>query len=85
VKVQTIEIKNRALKSSCISINITSIDLDKFVSQRPSNKSGLGYEKSSKTINYNYYCHIGHISFDCKMNFRESNITNIVWVPKIKN
>jgi hypothetical protein len=39
------------LKSSCISISITSMDLDKLVDQRPSNKSGLGYKKSSKISN----------------------------------
>jgi hypothetical protein len=51
VKVQTLETENRALKSSCISISITSMDLDKVIGQRPSNKSGLGYNKSSKTSN----------------------------------
>jgi hypothetical protein len=51
VKVQTLETQNRALKSSYTSTSITSIDLDKFVSQKPSNKSGLGYEKSPKTSN----------------------------------
>jgi hypothetical protein len=49
VKVQTLE--NRALKSSCISTSITSMDLDKIIGQRPSNKSGFGYKKSSKTSN----------------------------------
>jgi hypothetical protein len=49
VKVQTLKTENRALKSSCISTNITSMDLDKVIGQRPSNKSGLGYKKSSKT------------------------------------
>jgi hypothetical protein len=52
VKVQTLETKNMTLKSSCTSTNITSIDLDKFVGQRSSNKSGFGYEKSSKILNY---------------------------------
>jgi hypothetical protein len=51
VKVQTLETKNRALKSSCISTSITSMDLDKVIGQRPSNKSGLGYKKFSKTLN----------------------------------
>jgi hypothetical protein len=51
VKVQTLETKNRVLKSSCISTTITSIDLDKVIGQRPSNKSGLGYKKISKTSN----------------------------------
>jgi cell shape-determining protein MreC len=51
VKMQTLEIENRALKSSCISTSITSIDLDKVIGQRPSNKSGLGYKKSFKTSN----------------------------------
>jgi hypothetical protein len=51
VKVQTLETENRALKSSCISTNITSMDLDTVIGQRPSNKSGLGYKKSSKTSN----------------------------------
>jgi hypothetical protein len=55
VKVQTLEIKNRALKFSCTSTNITSMVLYKFVGQRPSNKSGLGYTKSSKTSNYPKY------------------------------
>jgi hypothetical protein len=27
------------------------MDLDKFVGQKPSNKSGLGYKKSLKTLN----------------------------------
>jgi hypothetical protein len=49
VKVQTLETENRALKSSCISTSITSMDLDKVIGQKSSNKSGLGYEKSSKT------------------------------------
>jgi hypothetical protein len=31
VKVQTLEIKNMVLKSSCTSTSITSMDLDKFV------------------------------------------------------
>jgi hypothetical protein len=51
VKVQTLETENRALKSSCISTSITSMDLDKVIGQRPNNKSGLGYE-SSKTLNF---------------------------------
>jgi hypothetical protein len=51
VKVQTLKTKNRTLKSSCTSTNITSMDLDKAIDQRPSNKSGLGYKKSSKTSN----------------------------------
>jgi hypothetical protein len=51
VKVQTLETKNRALKFSCISTSITSMDLDKVIGQRPSNKSGLGYKKSFKTLN----------------------------------
>jgi hypothetical protein len=42
VKVQTLETENRALKSSCISTSITSMDLDKVIGQSPSNKSGLG-------------------------------------------
>jgi hypothetical protein len=37
------------LKSSCTSSSITSMDLDKFVGQRPSKKSGLEYKKSPKT------------------------------------
>jgi hypothetical protein len=28
------------------------MDLDKVIGQRPSNKSGLGYKKSSKTSNW---------------------------------
>jgi hypothetical protein len=51
VKVQTLETENKALKSSCISTNFTSTDLDNVIGQRPSNKSGLGYKKSSKTSN----------------------------------
>jgi hypothetical protein len=51
VKVQTLETENRALKSSCTSTSITSMDLDKAIGLRPSNKSGLGYKKSSKTSN----------------------------------
>jgi hypothetical protein len=51
VKVQTLETENRALKSSCTSINITSMDLDKAIGQKSSNKSGLGYKKSFKTSN----------------------------------
>jgi chromosome segregation ATPase len=51
VIVQTLETENRALKSPCTSTNITSMDLDKVIGQRPSNKSGLGYKKFSKTSN----------------------------------
>jgi hypothetical protein len=51
VKVQTLETENRALKSSCTSTSITSMDLNKVVGQMPSNKSGLGYKKFSKTLN----------------------------------
>jgi hypothetical protein len=43
--------KNRALKSSCTSTSITLMDLDKAIGQRSSNKSNLGYNKSSKTLN----------------------------------
>jgi hypothetical protein len=52
VKVQTLETENRALKFSYISTNITSMDLNKVIGQKPSNKSGLEYKKSSKTSNY---------------------------------
>jgi hypothetical protein len=52
VKVQTLETENRAQKSSCTSTNITSMDLDKVIGQRPSNKSGLEYKKAFKTLNY---------------------------------
>jgi hypothetical protein len=52
VIVQTLETENRALKSSCISTSITSMDLNKAIGQRPSNKSGLGYKKFSKTSNF---------------------------------
>jgi hypothetical protein len=52
MKVQTLKTENRALKSSCTSISITSMDLDKFVGQRPSNKSGLRYNFFPKTSNY---------------------------------
>jgi hypothetical protein len=41
-----------ALKFSYSSTNITLLDLDKFVGQRPGNKSGLGYKKYSNTLNY---------------------------------
>jgi hypothetical protein len=51
VKVQTLETENKTLKSSCISTSITSMNLDKVIGQKPSNKSGLGYKKSSKTSN----------------------------------
>jgi hypothetical protein len=51
MKVQTLETENRELKSSCISTSFTSMNLDKVIGQRPSNKSGLGYKKSSKTSN----------------------------------
>jgi hypothetical protein len=51
VKVQNLKTENRVLKSSCISTNITSMDLDKVIGQSPNNKSGLGYKKSSKTSN----------------------------------
>jgi hypothetical protein len=51
VKVQTLETENKTLKSSCISTSITSTDLDKVIDQKPSNKSGLRYKKSSKTSN----------------------------------
>jgi hypothetical protein len=49
--MQTLESENRALKSSCTSTSITSMGLDKAMGQIPSNKSGLGYKKSSKTSN----------------------------------
>jgi hypothetical protein len=52
VKVQTLETENITLKSSCTSTSIISMNLDKFVGQRLSNKSGLGYKKSHKTTNY---------------------------------
>jgi predicted RNase H-like nuclease (RuvC/YqgF family) len=51
-KVQNLETKNRALKSSYISTNITSMDLDKVIGQSPSNKSSLEYKKYSKILNY---------------------------------
>jgi predicted RNase H-like nuclease (RuvC/YqgF family) len=51
LKVQYLETENRALKSSCNSTSITSMNLDKVIGQRSSNKSGLGYKKSSKTSN----------------------------------
>jgi hypothetical protein len=50
VKVQTLKTKNRALKFSYISTNIISTDLDKYVGQRLSNKSGLEYKKLSMTF-----------------------------------
>jgi hypothetical protein len=49
VKVPTLKTENRALKFSCTSTSITSMDLDKTIGQSPSNKSDLGYKKSSKT------------------------------------
>jgi hypothetical protein len=49
VKVQTLETENRALRSSCTSTSITLMDLNNIVGQRPSNKLGLEYKKSSKT------------------------------------
>jgi hypothetical protein len=52
VKVQTLETENRALKSLCISTSITSMDLDKVIGQKSSNKSDLRYKKSSRTSNY---------------------------------
>jgi hypothetical protein len=52
LKVQTLETENKALKSSYILTSITSMNLDKAIGQRPSNKSGPGYKKSSKTSNY---------------------------------
>jgi hypothetical protein len=51
VIVQILETENMTLKSSCTSTSITSMDLDKVIGQRPSNKSGLEYKKSSKTSN----------------------------------
>jgi hypothetical protein len=51
VKVQTLETKNMALKYSCTSTSITSMDLDNVIGQKPSNKSGLGYKKYFKTSN----------------------------------
>jgi hypothetical protein len=53
MKVQTLEIENMTLKSSCILTSITSMDLDKFVGQKPSNMSGLGYKKSLLQITLN--------------------------------
>jgi hypothetical protein len=55
VKVQTLEIENKTLKSSCTSTNITSMNLDKFVGQMPSNKLSLRYKKSPKTSNCSKY------------------------------
>jgi outer membrane cobalamin receptor len=43
-----------------------------------------GSNKSQTCVFCNYYCHIGHISLDCKFR-KKNNITNVVWVPKIKN
>jgi hypothetical protein len=43
-----------------------------------------GSKKSQICVFYNYYCHIGHISLDCKLR-KENNTVNVVWVPKIKN
>jgi hypothetical protein len=42
-----------------------------------------GSKKSQTCVFYNYCCHIGHISFDCKHR-KENNIINVIWVPKIK-
>jgi hypothetical protein len=44
-----------------------------------------GSKKSPTYAFCNYYCHIGHISFDCKLRKENNNITDIVWVHKIKN
>jgi hypothetical protein len=43
-----------------------------------------GSKKSQTCTFCNYYCHIGHISLDCKLR-KENNIANVVWVPKDKN
>jgi hypothetical protein len=43
-----------------------------------------GSKKSQTCVFCNYYCHIGHISLDCKLR-KENNIANVVCVPKIKN
>jgi hypothetical protein len=51
VKMQTLETKNKTLKFSCTSTRVTSIDFDKFIGERPSNRSGLGYKKYFKTLN----------------------------------
>jgi hypothetical protein len=48
--MHTLETENRALKFTYTSTNIISTDLDKHVGQRPSNKSGLKYEKLSMTF-----------------------------------
>jgi hypothetical protein len=50
MKMQTLKTKNRALKFTYTSTIIISMDLDKYMSQRPSNKSGIGYKKSSMTF-----------------------------------
>jgi hypothetical protein len=50
VKVQTLETENMTVKSIYTSTNITSKVLDKYVGQRPYNKSGLGYKKPSITF-----------------------------------
>jgi hypothetical protein len=52
VKVQSLKNENVALKPSCTSTNITSMNLDKFVGQKSSNKLGLRYKKSFKTSNF---------------------------------
>jgi hypothetical protein len=36
-----------------------------------------GSEKSSRYVFYNYYCHIDHISLDCKLKKR-NNIINVI-------
>jgi hypothetical protein len=51
MKVQILETENMVLKFSYTSTSIIYMDLNKFVGQRPSNKSGLAYEKSSNTSN----------------------------------
>jgi hypothetical protein len=39
IKVQTLETENRTLKFSCILTSFTSMNLDKVIGQKPSNKS----------------------------------------------
>jgi cell shape-determining protein MreC len=46
VKVQTLETENRALKSTCISTSITSMNLDKVIGQRP---------RKSRVLDINFF------------------------------
>jgi hypothetical protein len=51
LKVQTLETENRALKSTCISTSITSMNLDKVIGQRPRKSRVLDIKFFSKISN----------------------------------